>query len=526
MKIFHLRLHWLLLIFLINNHPFLSQSQSKNKGKRIECTANILRYDASISPDIQILTGNVIFTHEGAICYADTALYNEKENIIEAFGKELIIHINDTVHLYGKYLTYNGNTKIFTIEEDVILSDEYSVLYTDKLTYFRNENYGFYINNGKIVNDSNTLTSQQGWYYTSSKDVYFKNNVLLTTPDYTVKTDTLQYNTKRKIAYFLTATSIYSDENTIYCEAGWYDTENDTYQFQKNAQINTKNQQINADTIWYDKKNEKAKAYHNIIIFDSVENAIVLGNYLDYNKEKNYAYITDSAIAVLIEKNDSLFIHADTLWAVLDSAENVEAVLAYHKVLFYRDDIQGSCDSLVYLAIDSIITMFTNPLIWFEDNQILADTIRLFIENKAIKEMHLINNSFICEDVFLEKKFNQIKGRNMFIYFKDNQINNVFVNADAECLYYVLDEMEELIGINNTISNQMQIYFLDNEVYSITFYEKVKGDMTPENEKKEVYLKDFIWLNQYRPKNKTDIFMQDFYNPAPKTQLFDNTYDD
>lgn len=112
--------------------------------------------------------------------------------------------------------------------------------------------------------------------------------------------------------------------------------------------------------------------------------------------------------------------------------------------------------------------MFTNPLVWFEKNQTLADTIRLFIENRKIKEMHLINNSFICEDVFLERKFNQIKGVDMFIYFKDNQIDNVFVDDKAECLYYVLDEIEELIGINSTTAKQMRIYFVDNEVSSIT----------------------------------------------------------
>lgn len=522
MKIYSLRFYWILLICWMMIQT--SFSQNKPKGKRIECTADILRYDASLHPDIQILIGNVVFTHEGAICYADTAFYNEKSNIIEAFGKELIIHINDTVHLYGKYLVYDGNTKILTIEEDVILSDEYSILYTNKLTYMRNENYGFYDDHGKIVNDSNTLVSQQGWYYTNSKDVYFKYNVVLTTPDYTVETDTLKYNTQKKTAYFLSPTHIYSDENTIYCEDGWYDTENDVYQFQKNTQINTKNQQINADIIWYDKKNEIGKGYRNIIIFDSVENAVILGNYADYSKEKGYAYITDSAVAILIENTDSLFIHADTLWAVLDSTQEVKTVSAYHKTLFYRNDIQGSCDSLVYWAEDSIITMFTNPLVWFKKNQTLADTIRLFIENRKIKEMHLINNSFICEDVFLERKFNQIKGVDMFIYFKDNQIDNVFVDDKAECLYYVLDEIEELIGINSTTAKQMRIYFVDNEVSSITFYEKVKGDMTPETEKKEILLKDFIWLNQYRPKDKNDIFMPDFYKPTPKKK--DDDYED
>lgn len=499
------------LMLLINGY-----AQEQPKGKKINCQADVLRYDASVNPDVQILTGHVVFTHEGAICYADTAFYNEKTNIIEAFGQELIIHINDSVHLYGKYLMYDGNTKIVYIEQDVILTDEYSILYTDRLTYLRTEGYGYYDTHGTIINDSNTLDSEQGWYYTDTKDMFFKENVVLVSPDYTVKTDTLKYNTQTKIAYFVCPTNIYSEENTIYCEDGWYDTEKDIYQFEKNVIIHTKDQVINAEFIWYDKVNETGLAQNSISIYDSVENALVLGEYAEYYGKDGFTFITDSAIAVLIDGNDSLFLHADTLWANFDTAQNLQEVLAYHRVRFYRDDLQGSCDSLVYWANDSIITMFRSPLVWFEKNQCLADTIRLFIKNREINEMHLIRNSFICEDVFMQKKFNQINGVNMFVYFVNNEIDYVFVDADAECLYYVLDEQKALIGINQSVSEKMRIAFSENEVSVITFYNKVKGDLSPEKDKTNVFLGDFIWLEQYRPKSKEDIFMQAFYKPELK----------
>ena len=497
----------------------LGFGQEQGESKKINCSADVLRYDASVNPDIQILTGNVVFTHEGAICYADTAFYNEKTNVIEAFGEELIIHINDTVHLYGKYLMYDGRTKIVFIERDVILSDEYSVLYTDRLTYLRNEAYAYYDTHGTIVDDSNTLDSEQGWYYTETKDVYFKENVVLVSPDYTVETDTLRYNTQSKIAYFLCPTYIFSDDNSIYCEDGWYDTEQDIYQFEKNVRINTPDQCMQGEYIWYDKIHDIGIAKKNISVYDSVENVLILGEYAEYYGQEGFTFITDSAIAVLIDGKDSLFMHSDTIWANFDSAQNVSEVLAYHQVRFYRYDLQGSCDSLVYWAKDSIINMFRSPVIWFEKNQCLADTVRLFIRNREIHEMHLIRNSFICEDVFKENKFNQIQGRNMFVYFLNNAIDYVFVDADAECLYYVLDEQKALIGINQSVSKQMRIDFADNEVSLITLYKTVKGDMSPEKDKSNVFLRDFIWLNQYRPKSKEDIFMPAFYKPELKIEL-------
>ena len=49
----------------------------------------------------------------------------------------------------------------------------------------------------------------------------------------------------------------------------------------------------------------------------------------------------------------------------------------------------------------------------------------------------------------------------------------------------------------------------------ITFYNKVKA-IIARKRKTNVFLGDFIWLEQYRPKSKEDIFMQAFYKPELK----------
>jgi predicted secreted protein len=154
---------------------------------------------------------------------------------------------------------------------------------------------------------------------------------------------------------------------------------------------------------------------------------------------------------------------------------------------------------------------------WSEENQFMADTVRMFIQDGQISEAHYINNASTFSDVFDEEKFNQVKGDYMIAYFFDNHIETVFVDGSAECLYYIQEENKDLIGIQKSTSAQMRVFFEENQVRIIRFYEEVKGKIYPEELLDEPLLQDFIWLDQYRPKSKEDIFRPFIYKAPSKT---------
>ncbi len=500
-----------ILVCPISFVPYLL-GQENTSAKKIECTAQRLVYDAEIKPNVQILYGNVEFSHEGAIGYCDTAYFHEKQNLIEAFGKNLNIHINDSVILFGNHLIYNGNTKQAVITKDtVVLTNGNTSLYTDKLIYDRIADVGFYNTHGRLVSGNSTLESVQGWYYTQTSEVYFKDSVVLTTPQYVVHSDTLMYNTQSEIAYFLGPTLIQSEDNFITCEYGWYNTFNNVCQFEKHAKLYNHTQCLQADTIWFDRDNDMGIARRNVLISDSTQNTLFSGHYAEYQQQKGYAYLIDSAVAVLIENNDSLFVHGQEMWLAFDTAQEIQSIQAYYNVRFFREDLQGVCDSLAYDALDSVIYLIGNPVLWSDKNQMKADTVKLYIKNQEISNMQFIMNASIFADVFEQEKFNQIKGINMWLDFQNNKIQQVFIDANAECIYYVQEDNGDLVGIQKSTSSQMRIFFEDNQVSMIRMYKNVKGNMYPENELTLPLLSNFIWLADFRPINKSDIFREDRY---------------
>ncbi|MDZ7646059.1 MAG: hypothetical protein U5K54_02125 [Cytophagales bacterium] len=58
--------------------------------------------------------------------------------------------------------------------------------------------------------------------------------------------------------------------------------------------------------------------------------------------------------------------------------------------------MQGVADSLVYAAADSTIHFFTNPVLWSDENQITADSIRMLLKNKKIDKLYMIANAFVA----------------------------------------------------------------------------------------------------------------------------------
>ena len=112
---------------------------------------------------------------------------------------------------------------------------------------------------------------------------------------------------------------------------------------------------------------------------DTAQHVMLEGQYGFYNEKSEYAFATDSARFLEFSQGDTLFLHGDTLkMTTVDSL--YREVKAYYGVRFYRTDMQGVCDSMQFNTRDSILYMYTDPIVWNEQYQIYGDTILIFYE--------------------------------------------------------------------------------------------------------------------------------------------------
>ncbi|MBP5557362.1 MAG: hypothetical protein J6X65_06665 [Bacteroidales bacterium] len=501
-------LYFLLLLLASGLTPAFAQ-------QKIYFQADLLEYDEDIRPGVEQYTGNVIFRHGETVGYCQSADNYRNENRLYAYGNPVRIHVNDSVTLYGKEILYDGNSRVVTIYYNVRLTDNSTTLYTDSMTYDLDAKMGYYLCGGRMVSDSNVLTSQKGYYYTDTKTAYVSDNVLFVNETYTGTCDNAAYNTATEVLHFTSRTHLYSTENEAWTDGGWYDSKEDITTLIGNAELHNQNQHISGDSLYFDYNIKYGQGWNHVHLVDSVQNYIVDGNYLEY-LDCQYATSTDSCMLTLIDGNDSLFLHADTLRVLFDTTQNPTDMFAYNHAKFFRHDMQGACDSLVYHLEDSLVLMFYSPVVWSESNQLTADTIKFVILDSANIDVHLCRTAFIASSLFHDTEFNQIRGITITGRIHERQLSRVDVVGNAECLYYIQEQDSSLIGVNSTITSEMTIFFKDNEIQTIRFYNDPDGKLHPDQEltDNDRRLKDFKWMSAFRPADISGIFDHPVIRPA------------
>ena len=483
---------------------------AQNKTVKIELIhADSYEFDNVVDVEAKRLLGNVQFRHEGADMYCDSAYLYDKTNSLDAYGHVRIVK-GDSVKIWGDFMRYNGNERMARLMGNIKMTDSKLTLTTDTLTYNRNNEVVFYLSGGKVVDKENTLTSKHGYYYVNERMVYFQKNVYMYNDRYDLHCDTLKYKTDLKIAYFLGPTSIESKDSSntfINCEYGWYNTTNDKSYFSNNAQLVSKAQLIKADSILYDKRNGVGRAFGNVFIKDTTQKLIISGDKGVMYEKNNKAWVTGRSTLIQEFDKDSMFMHADTLYAESDTARQQKNYFAYRHVKLFKNDMQAKCDSLTYTASDSMMRFYGNPVLWSEQNQLTADTIIIQMANNQVDKMYLNNLAFISmkEDSL---RFNQIKGRYMTAFFSDNKLRHIKVEGNGQTIYYGRNSKQQYVGVNRAECSDMTIAVDSNKVKKITLINKPDATFYPIKElaPSDFILKDFVWREKEKPLKREDIY--------------------
>ncbi|QIA08753.1 OstA-like protein [Draconibacterium halophilum] len=491
-----------ILFFALSLASVTGFSQEKKRVEIIQ--AESLEQSDNIS-NAQRLINNVIIRHEGVMMYCDSAYTYQGTNRVDAFGN---VHINegDTLHLYARKVYYDGDRSFAQAIDNVKLVNTEMTLYTDTLDYDMNLNVGYYDCFGKIVDSTNTLTSKEGKYFLDDNEAHFTDSVVGYSDKYTIDSEDLRYNTQTEVIYFKGPTTIRDSVNTLYAEDGWYNTQTGEADLNLHPMVYNDTQSIQARQISYNQENGDGYAEGNVTIEDFENQSIIKGNKVTYNEEKETAIATDSAVFISYNETDSLFLHADTLKSIPDTIDGENLVMAYYGVRFFRNDVQGICDSLMYFTKDSLVQLHRNPVIWSEQHQLSADYIEMIQHTNAPNEMHLTKNSFIISKQDTGR-YDQIKGKDMLGYIINGKLNNIDVDGNGQTLYYARDK-EAVIGLNRAESSNISIRFKDGKIHAIAFQKQPEGQLKPilNLEESEKTLPGFEWKIKLRPLSKDDIF--------------------
>lgn len=484
----------------------------KKKDNRVYLVhADRLKYDVYVNPDAQILNGKVHFSHQGAELFCDSAHFYEASNSFEAFGHVKMVQ-GDTLKLLSDYAYYDGNDQMAEARNHVILYHRQSRLETDSLNYDRLYGIGYFFDKGTMYDKTSVLRSDWGEYSTATRVAKFFYQVDLTDEQYHLTSDTLYYNTATSEAHTIGPSDVVSGNSRIYTEDGYYNTSTEQSRMYGRSVLRNQGRSMVGDSVFHDNKTGESRAYAHVIYVDSVNKNMLTANYCYHNNMTGYAMATDSAVVIDFSQTDSLYMHADTLKLFtfnINTDSVYREIHAYNKMRAYRRDVQAVADSLVYNTLDSCMTMYKDPIVWTNNQQLLGEVIRVWMKDSTIHKAHVDGQALSVEQLSDTIHYNQITSKEMFAYFHKGEIYETDANDNVQIIYYPIDESDStLIGLNYTETSKLKI-FMENRKMRRIWMPKAEGTLYPMTQipSQKKFLPNYAWFAEIRPVDKEDIFV-------------------
>lgn len=493
--------------------------------------------------------GDVQFKHGTDLLFCDTAYLNTEKNNLEAFGNVKIIQANGTTVL-SNYLSYTGNIKKAYLRGNVALTSGTDNLWTEELDYFLNTKIGNYYQGGTLQSASTTVSSTLGTYNATNKEARFTDEVIVTDTAFNIESKDLGYNTESKMMRFFDETVVTNATSILQTSSGVYDSKNQIAKFTSRSSILNEEQYIIGDTLDYNKVTGLGKALGNVIVLDTAQKSTLYCGRAFYNDKLKTLLATDKPVLKRVSDNDSIFTRADTFYsahfnmrqdtivakkttskkaskkdvknadtATKKNTTNIVMVAdttspkyytGFHHVRIFSDSLQGKCDSICFTGKDSLMLMMKNPIVWSRRSQITGDTIIAFIDSGKVQKIVVPNDALIISRSGPEQAdfFNQVQGRTLTAFMVNEALDNAVVKPDAESIYYPTDESGAYLGVSQSQSERMRIYFEKGEIKQIYLDQEIKQTLSPlpKVDISSMRLSRFKWLEKQRPTSIEELF--------------------
>ena len=435
-------------------------------------------------------------------------------------GNERIIVIGDS--LVGKVI---DNESIREVIGNVRLSQGNVVITCNKAIQYLARNEAELIGNVIATQDSLILQTEKGFYYGNLRKTKSTSGIILNDSKVELSADSGQYFFDEAKAFFQTNVKLVDSVTTLLSEELTYYRDLDKSIATGNVHISDRSNLISADTLTHFRKNKYSIADGDVSIKSIKDNLTVFGNHLEDDGELKYTLINKNPILMQIDTTitkDSLrtIITFDTLLIKSKVMESFRSGTSMFKATDSVKILRGSFASVndlttYYRDQKKIITDKINedapkPILWYENSQLIGDSVTIYLDEGAIKSLAVDLNSFmLSQNKIYKQRFDQTSSDSVHLYFINNKLQRAEFDGKVQSIYFLYEE-EKANGLVKSTAHKAVIVFNENEIDQVRLYGSPTSEYYPEVKveglERTFTLPKFV-LKENRPLKK-DFFKQ------------------
>ncbi len=444
---------------------------------------------------------------------------------------------NRDSRLYSRKGTYFVSDDMVYFKDSVRIRNPKFSLVTDTLAFHTVSRKAFFLAPTLIRQGGAEIYCESGYYDLNSGDALFSRHAQYRKGSQTARADTMTY---RRALETVTLTGhaafrdgakeatadkiIYKDDSAVTVLLGHavvhdgdsqikgshliYDARTKRFESIGRVTVSDPPQIIEADRLTYEKTAGTGTAGGRVIWRDTVQRIAVYCDTADFDRRRDYLLARGGEpLLVQAMDEDTLYMRSDTLlsWrdtlpADAEAGDTVRYFAAFRHVRIYKRDLQAVCDSLGFSTADSTFRLYYDPMAWADTTQFSADTMYISTRDDTIRRIRMRQNSFMIHSTDLVL-FDQVAGKDVTVFFDKGRVSQAFVEGNARSVYFAEDTGKGYIGVNKVEASSMRIFFKNNQIQRIRYYDTPKGEMYPMKDvnPEDYKLKGYRWEPERRP---------------------------
>lgn len=379
---------------------------------------------------------------------------------------------------------------------NVKLSQGNVVVNCNKAIQYLARNEAELIGNVIAKQDSLTLKTEKGFYFGNLRKTKSTSGIILDDTEVILSADSGEYFFDEARAFFQTNVKLIDSTTTLMADELTYFKNLDKSIATGNVSINDRDNVIKADTLTHFRKTKFSLADGNVSIKNLRDNLTIHGSHLEDDGQLKYTLINKNPLLMQVDttfntEEDSVDkISIDTMLIKSEMMESFRSgtnvFKATDSVKILRGGFASVNDLTTYyrdeekIITDKIREDATRPVLWYENSQLMGDSITIYLEDGQIKNLLVNNNSFmLSQNKIFDKRFDQSSSDSVHLYFSNNRLERAEFSGKVQSIYYLYDD-DVPNGIVKSTAHNAVIVFLENEIDQVRLFGSPTSEYHPE----------------------------------------------
>ena len=352
------------------------------------------------------------------------------------------------------------------------------------------------IGNVIATQDSLTLKTEKGYYFGNLRKTKSTSGIILDDTEVVLSADSGEYFFDESRAFFQTNVKLIDPTTTLMAEELTYFKNLDKSIAIGNVNINDRDNIITADTLTHQRKTKYSIADGNVSIKNLRDNLTIFGEHLEDNGQLKYTLINKNPMLMQVDTTFNVEevgeerISIDTLLIISKVMESFRSgtniFKAADSVKILRGGFASVNDLTTYyrdeekIITDKIREDASRPILWYENSQLMGDSITIYLEEGQIKNLLVNNNSFmLSQQKNYEHRFDQTSSDSVHLYFLNNRLERAEFAGKVQSIYYLYDE-DVPNGLVKSTAHKAVIVFSENEIDQVRLFGSPTSEYHPE----------------------------------------------